>query len=326
MIEAARYLELGPDFYAEVMPQALRNPRLHVHDAATARACGLSEFELSFNPWLALFSGQQVPAHCRPLAQVYAGHQMGKFNPSLGDGRVLLLGEIDHAGRRRELSIKGAGPTPYSRHADGVAGLSECLQEFDLSRTVRAAGIPVVDCLCVISGEEQVDRKGFERRAILVRSAPSLLRFGTFEHFYAQGEHANSQRLADYLLRWHFPECAAQAQPFAALFTEIVRRTAILIGLWQLNGFTHGMLNTDNQSLLGLTLDLGESSFNPTRAPDYVSSPRDKQARYAFGNQPAVGLWNCNALARAMSPLIEQTQLKQALQLYEPQLLAITGS
>jgi uncharacterized protein YdiU (UPF0061 family) len=315
-------LDLGPDFYTELAPRPLTNPELVACDPDAAALIGLTPDDCAAGDWLDLLSGRRLPAGCRPLALDYAGHQFGRFNPFLGDGRVLVLGSIETAQGHLELSLKGAGRTPYAREADGRAGLTECLHELDLSRRLAGLGIPTARCLCVIAGDEQVDRGGFERAAILVRLAPSHLRFGTFENCYFKRDVQGLRRLADYLIAHHYTgRVPTGADRHAALFRAMVLDTADLIARWQAAGFTHGMMNTDNQSAVGITLDLGASAFTDTRDDAFVASPLDEKGRYAFGQQPVVGLWNCNVLARALSPLLPAPALRGALAAYEPEYL-----
>jgi uncharacterized protein YdiU (UPF0061 family) len=252
------------------------------------------------------------------LAQDYAGHQFGHFNPFLGDGRALLLGEVETPTGILDIYLKGAGKTPYSRTADGRAGLRECLHEFHTTEQLAALGVPTARCLCVVSGSQPVYRGGFEPAAILTRIAPSHVRFGTFENYFFQKNPAALRQLTEHVITCHYADCVASGD-YAGFFREVVLRTARLIAHWQAVGFVHGVMNTDNQSILGLTLDVGLGTFTPERDPAYVCHPDDEHGRYAFGQQPVVGLWNCNVLARALSPLITAADLRAALQEYEPE-------
>lgn len=320
-------LDLGPDFFTELAPQPPTNPELVACDPDAAALLGLGPDDCAAGDWLDFLSGRRLPRGCRPLALDYAGHQFGRFNPFLGDGRVLILGGIETEQGRLELSLKGAGRTPYAREADGRAGLTECLHELHLSRRLANLGIPTARCLCVIAGDEQVDRNGFERAAMLVRLAPSHLRFGTFENCYFKRDMHGLRRLADYLIAHHYTgRVPAGDDRHAALFRAMVLDTADLIAHWQAAGFTHGMMNTDNQSAVGITLDLGAAAFAPTACSEaerdaFVASALDENGRYAFGAQPTIGLWNCNVLARALSPIIPAAALREALRAYEPRYL-----
>jgi uncharacterized protein YdiU (UPF0061 family) len=336
-------LSLGPEFYREVEPRPITNPELVRCDAEAAELVGLTPSDLEpGNPdrvaWLNCLSGGPLPPGCRPLALDYAGHQLGAFNPLLGDGRVLALGSLETRRGPLEINVKGLGRTPYARRADGRAGLTECLHEFEMSRRLAALEIPVARALCVIAGDEQVDRDGFERAAVLIRLAPTHLRFGTFENCFFKRDADGLRRLADYLIRHHYEDRLRRGRDrdperdrdrdrdrYAQLFHAIVLDTADLIAHWQAAGFVHGMMNTDNQSAVGITLDLGAAAFTEDRDHGFVASPVDEKGRYAFGAQPTVGLWNCNALARALSPIVPAPSLRAALRRYEPTYLERLG-
>lgn len=309
---------LGPRFYSEVRPVALSRPELVRANPAVAELIGLDPQELYSDVFLRVFSGADLLPQWRPLAQDYAGHQFGHFNPLLGDGRVVLLTGVRAAGCEWELTLKGAGKTPYARDLDGRAGLRECLVEFDCSRRLAELVIPTTRCLCVIAGSEWVYRQGFDRTAVLVRVAPTHIRFGTFENCYFRRDTTALRDLADFVIEHHYPLCLASGERrYVCLLRQVVQRTAQLIARWQHAGFVYGMMNTDNQSIIGITLDLGAAVFNPKLDPGFVSSPSDDHGRYAFGQQPIVGLWNCNVLARALSPLIAAADLRSALRRYE---------
>ncbi|MEJ2455269.1 MAG: protein adenylyltransferase SelO family protein [Candidatus Thiodiazotropha sp.] len=313
---------LGDGFYTECRPRGLSKPRLIRCDPHAAALLGLTCEDLTTRHCLDFFSGNRIAPECRPLAQAYAGHQFGRFNPSLGDGRVVLLGEVETESGNWEISLKGAGKTPYARQADGHASLNECLREMTVSERLAELEIPATQAMCVLAGDEQVYRQGFEDAAILVRLAPSHIRFGSFENCYYRRDSEHLRQLADHVIEHHYPHCKTAGEPcYAHFFYEVVIRTARLIARWQAAGFVHGMMNTDNQSILGITLDLGESAFTAERDPDFVSSADDEKGRYAFGQQPVIGLWNCNVLARALSPLIADDDLRTALLAYEPEYL-----
>lgn len=313
---------LGDRFFTGVMPQGLTNPVLVRADPGVATLLGLEPGELDTDAYLQVFSGNRLLCGSRPLAQDYAGHQFGKFHPGLGDGRVILLGEVVMPDGKLEITLKGAGKTPYSRDLDGRAGISGCLHEMEITRRLTQAKIPTTHSLCVISGDEKVYRHGFEAAAILVRLAPSHIRFGTFENCYAQRRTDDLRRLTDYVIEHFYPECLQEGErKYVSFFQAVVNRTARLIAHWQAAGFVHGMMNTDNQSILGITLDMGAAAFTEGHDPDFVSSPDDEHGRYAFGQQPIIGLWNCDVLARALSPLIPGDDLRGVLQTYETEYL-----
>lgn len=311
--------ELGNTFYTEYQPQGLQEPAWVCTNPAVAQQLGFDPAGFGTDTFLQLFSGNALPSGSHPLAQAYAGHQFGKFNPFLGDGRSVLLGEITSPSGMWDVVLKGVGRTAYARAADGLAGVEECLREYTLSEQLAELNVPTSRVLCVISGNPLVYRNGFQPAAILTRIAPGHIRFGTFEYHYFRRDTDALQQLAEYVLRHYYPECDGKDEArYARLFQAIVLKTARLIAHWQAVGFTHGVMNTDNQSVVGVTLDLGSGSFTPERNPQYVSNHEDEKGRYAFGQQPVVGLWNCNVLARAFSPLVAAQDLREALQAYEP--------
>lgn len=321
-----RFYSLGAVFFTPTIPQGLSEPYFIRTNPALAEQLGWDSGLFSNSETLQVCSGNLLLKGMQPLAQAYAGHQLGKFNPFLGDGRSVLLGGFETPKGYREWQLKGAGKTAYSRHADGLAGLNEALHEYHISEQLAALGIATVTCLALSAGKELVYRQGFQPTAILTRIAPSFIRFGHFELYYFERKYTELQQLSDFVIEHYYPDCLNQSKPYAAFFQAVVERTAQLIAHWQSVGFVHGMMNTDNQSILGISLDLGESAFNPERKPNFVSSPADEKGRYAFAEQPVVGLWNCNILARALSPLIEATDLKAALESYEPSYLASFAS
>lgn len=318
---------LGAAFFTPASPQGLIEPQFIRTNPQLAAELGLEPTIFDTPECLQVCSGNRLLAGIPAIAQAYAGHQLGKFNPFLGDGRSCLLGgSYTSTQNYLEWQLKGIGKTAYARHADGLAGLGECLQEYEISEQLVALGVPTTRYLALTAGSNRVYRQGFQAAAILTRLAPSFIRFGSFELYYFERKHSELQQLADFVIQHYYPDCLASTQVYASFFQAVVQRTAKLIAQWQQVGFVHGMMNTDNQSILGITLDLGESAFNPEHKPDFVSSPADEKGRYAFAEQPVVGLWNCNMLARALSPLIEAEDLKAGLQTYEPCYLAAVSS
>ena len=246
-----RFHALGAHFYSEFQPQGLENPTLVCSSAEVLQQLGLHADEVNTDLFLQVFSGNALLSGMQPLAQDYAGHQFGHFNPFLGDGRAVLLGEVETPDGIVDLYLKGVGKTPYARTADGRAGLRECLHEFDTTEQLAALGVPTARCLCVTSGSQQVYRQGFEPIAMVTRIAPSHVRFGTFENYFFQKNPAALRLLADHVIACHFPACAAEGEArYAAFFREVVLRTARLIAHWQAVGFVHGVMNTDNQSIM----------------------------------------------------------------------------
>ncbi|MEJ5176814.1 protein adenylyltransferase SelO [Erwinia sp. MYb416] len=318
------YQELS-GFYTALEPTPLKNPRLLYHSAPLAQELGLDS-RLFDAENVDLWSGETLMDGMQPLAQVYSGHQFGVWAGQLGDGRGLLLGEQQLPdGRKFDWHLKGAGLTPYSRMGDGRAVLRSTLREFLASEAMHALGIPTSRALTVVTSDEPVYRESAEPGAMLLRVAESHLRFGHFEHFYYQGQQENVTRLADYAILHHWPQWQQEPDKYLLWFSDVVRRTARLIAGWQSVGFAHGVMNTDNMSILGLTLDYGPYGFLDDYQPGFICNHSDHQGRYSFENQPMIGLWNLNSLAHALSGLMSTEQLKQALALYETELMRCWG-
>ncbi|MCZ4314313.1 YdiU family protein [Comamonadaceae bacterium G21597-S1] len=256
----------------------------------------------------AIFSGNQAPEGATPIAQAYAGHQFGGFSPQLGDGRALLLGEvIDKQGRRRDIAFKGSGRTPFSRGGDGKAALGPVLREYLMGEAMHALGIPTTRALAVVASGEQVFRdSGALPGAVLTRVAASHLRVGTFQFFATRGSTEQLRMLADYTIARHDPELAGQPQPYLALLRAVTGRQAALIARWMGVGFIHGVMNTDNMTLSGETIDYGPCAFMDAYDPGTVFSSIDRQGRYAYGNQPPIAQWNLARLAETLLPLLHE--------------------
>ncbi|QOL26291.1 YdiU family protein [Thalassotalea sp. LPB0316] len=273
--------------------------------------------------FLAMITGQQLPPNGFSAAQVYAGHQFGQYVPQLGDGRALNIGELKtDRGEYYELQLKGAGITPFSRHGDGRAVLRSTIREYLASEAMHQLDIPTTRALAITSTSEQVWREQAEPGAILTRFATSHIRFGHFEYFFHHNKKATLNKLADFCLTHYFPEQNKSDNPHLAMLQAIVERTARLIAKWQAVGFTHGVLNTDNMSILGLTIDYGPFGFLDTYQPSFISNTSDHTGRYAFEQQPSIGLWNLNALAYTFSTWLNTEQIRQALRHYEPVLVS----
>jgi len=314
-----------PEMYQAVTPTPLQDGRLLYHNAPLSQQLQLDP-QLFEGPGHPLFSGGELLAGMQPLAQVYSGHQFGVWAGQLGDGRGLLLGEQSlNEGGKVDWHLKGAGLTPYSRSGDGRAVIRSTVREFLASEALHGLGIPTTRALTIAISDEPVRREQTERGAMLVRIAESHLRFGHFEHFFYRNQPEQVKQLADYAIRHHWPELSEQADRYQRWFADIVRRTARLIGLWQSVGFAHGVMNTDNMSLLGLTLDYGPYGFLDNYAPGFICNHSDYQGRYSFEHQPSAGLWNLHRLAHALSPLMDTEQLKQALAGYEGELMSTWG-
>ncbi|WP_116474657.1 protein adenylyltransferase SelO [Zobellella maritima] len=304
-----------------VEPTPLTDPRLLLVNHELASQMGLQG--LSDRQWLEITSGTRLPAGMEPFAQVYAGHQFGGYSPRLGDGRALLLGEVEAPdGQRWDLHLKGAGKTPYSRFGDGRAVLRSSIREYLASEAMHYLGIPTTRALCLVGSDEPVYREEVETGAALLRAAASHVRFGHFEYFFYSGEEQHIAALLDYLIDTQWPDLTKDQQGYAALFERVVERTARLIAQWQAVGFCHGVMNTDNMSILGLTLDYGPYGFLDAYDPFHICNHSDHAGRYAYDQQPAVGFWNLQRLAQALSRLIPIEQLQEALGKYEYGLLS----
>jgi uncharacterized protein YdiU (UPF0061 family) len=325
-----RFAGLGPRFYTELPAQGLPDPRWVAVSPACARdELGLPADWTSRDEWRALqvFAGDALWPGMRPLASVYSGHQFGVWAGQLGDGRALWLGEIDGPNGARELQLKGSGLTPYSRMGDGRAVLRSSIREFLCSEAMHALGIPTTRALAIAVSPLPVRRESIEPAAICTRVAQSFIRFGHFEHFTHTAQDADALRaLADFVIDSCLPECRDAAQPYAALLETATRRTAALVAQWQAVGFCHGVMNTDNMSILGLTIDYGPFGFLDAFDPGHVCNHSDHQGRYAYARQPNVAYWNLHALAQGLLPLIDDVgQAQAALEPYRtefPQALA----
>ncbi|MBD1576585.1 YdiU family protein [Vibrio sp. S11_S32] len=311
--------QLTDGFYHAVNPMALNKPEWVDWNADLADLLSLPQEENA--QLLAEFSGQTIPQEFRPIAMKYAGHQFGHYNPDLGDGRGLLVAEIKGKDQHfYDLHIKGAGLTPYSRQGDGRAVLRSSIREYLCSEALHHLGIPTSRALGLINSRTPVYREKTETGAICIRVAQSHVRFGHFEHFFYTGQHEQLKQLLDYCIQHYFPEQQHQQKPYLAMFEQVVLSTAQLIAKWNAFGFAHGVLNTDNMSILGQTFDFGPFGFLDAYQPNYICNHSDYQGRYSFANQPNIGLWNLTALAHALSPFIERADLDAALAQYEPEL------
>lgn len=314
-----RFATLPDAFYTRLQAEPLPHPYLVAFNPDTAALIGLPEGTETTENFLAWFSGNKSLPGGDSLASVYAGHQFGVYVPELGDGRALLLAETANGWG---IQLKGSGRTPYSRFGDGRAGLRACIREYLCGEAMAGLGIPSTRTLCVIGSDEPIQRERVECAAVITRLAPSYIRFGSFEYFSHTGQHEALRQLADFSIRHYFPETQKEKEPYAAWFREMVIRTAHMIAEWQQAGFVHGVMNTDNMSILGLTLDYGPFRFMEQFNAGFVCASIDEAGRYAFDQQPAIGLWNLNAFAYALSPLIPQDALKEALKTYEPAFLS----
>jgi serine/tyrosine/threonine adenylyltransferase len=317
------FARLAEPFYTRQAPRGLDNPRLVAASATTAELLDLDPAALEHADFARYFSGNiQLPG-AEPLAMVYAGHQFGQYAGQLGDGRGLLLGEVvsKHHGRW-DLHLKGAGQTPYSRFGDGRAVLRSSIREYLCSEAMAALGIPSSRALCVVDSDTRVQREQIERGAMVLRVARSHIRFGHFEHFHYTEQPELLRELADYVVARHLPDFIDSADRHAELLRQATLRTAELIAHWQAVGFAHGVLNTDNMSIIGETFDYGPFGFLDDFDPGFICNHSDDRGRYSFERQPSVGLWNLNALAHALSSLIDVDTIRAILQQYEAHLIA----
>ena len=290
-----------PDFYTPLAPTPLKNARLIWHNAPLAQTLGIPEALFHPAQGAGVWGGETLLPGMSPLAQVYSGHQFGAWAGQLGDGRGILLAEQQLSdGRRLDWHLKGAGLTPYSRMGDGRAVLRSTIRESLASEAMHALGIPTTRALAMVTSDTPVQRETLESGAMLMRLAESHVRFGHFEHFYYRREPEKVQQLADYVIRHHWPELVDDADKYVLWFRDVVTRTATLIASWQTVGFAHGVMNTDNMSILGLTMDYGPYGFLDDFKPDFICNHSDYQGRYSFENQPAVGLWNLQRLAQSL--------------------------
>ncbi|WP_186418190.1 protein adenylyltransferase SelO [Bosea sp. CS1GBMeth4] len=304
------YARLPPRFFAAVAPTPVRAPRLIRLNAPLASQLGLDPDWLKGPEGVAMLSGNDVPAGATPIATAYAGHQFGSFTPQLGDGRAILLGElIDRRGKRHDLQLKGAGPTPFSRRGDGRAALGQVLREYIVSEAMAALGVPTTRALAAALTGETVRRETLLPGALLTRVASSHVRIGTFQFFAARGDVEALRLLADHVIARHYPDCAGEDR-YLALLEAVIAAQAGLVAQWLAIGFIHGVMNTDNMSIAGETIDYGPCAFMDAYHPATVFSSIDEHGRYAFGNQPPIARWNLARLAEALLPLLADDQDK----------------
>jgi uncharacterized protein YdiU (UPF0061 family) len=312
MIGSLKYSDLGDEYFAQVETKKLENSKLiHVNQSLKKEL----NLDISDENLLSICSGEKKLGDVTPISTVYAGHQFGYFVPQLGDGRSCLVGEISNY----EVSLKGAGTSPFSRGADGRAVLRSSIREYLCSVAMEALNIPTTKALALVASDTAVYREHLENASIVTRIAESHIRFGHFEFFAANGQNENVKKLADFVIKHHMPE--VDKENYLDLFKEVVRSTALMIARWQAQGFAHGVMNTDNMSILGLTIDYGPFSFMETYNPGFICNHSDTQGRYSFEKQPSVALWNLHRLADALKSLVNEAQSKDALSEYEPALV-----
>ena len=313
-----RFARLGENFYTRLQPQALPEPYWISHNQAVARELGLESSWFESQEALNAFVGNSVLPGSDPLASVYSGHQFGQWAGQLGDGRAILLGELDTAQGGVEIQLKGAGKTPYSRMGDGRAVLRSSIREYLASEAMHGLGIPTTRALALTGSDAKVVREEIETAAVVARTAPSFIRFGHFEHYSYNDMHIELKALADFVIDSFYPACRDATNPYADLLRAVSERTAQLMAAWQSVGFCHGVMNTDNMSILGLTIDYGPFQFLDAFDPTHICNHSDTQGRYAYNKQPNIAYWNLFCLGQALLPLIgEQDQALAALEPYK---------
>ena len=317
------FAALPPAFFTRLQPTPLPAPYLVGASAAAAALVGIDPAAFSSAAFIETFTGNRIPAAAQPLAAVYSGHQFGAWAGQLGDGRAILLGDLPApsmpAPHVLEVQLKGAGATPYSRMGDGRAVLRSSIREFLCSEAMAGLGIPTSRALCVTGSDQLVMRETPETTAVATRMAPSFIRFGSFEHWYYNDRPQELRQLADHVINRLYPHLRENANPYQALLAEVARRTAEMIAQWQAVGFMHGVMNTDNMSILGLTLDYGPFGFMEAFDARHICNHTDQGGRYSYAMQSQIGQWNCFALGQALLPLIGEVEdVQEALAGYQP--------
>lgn len=316
LVLGSDYASLPEHFYHQVNPTPLPDPTViginrRVADLLNLHPCSLNPEFLA--QWM---GGHTLPPGSSPLAMKYAGHQFGHYNPQLGDGRGLLLGEQNVNGVQWDWHLKGAGHTRYSRSGDGRAVLRSSIREYLIGDALTALGIPSTRALAICVSSQKVQRELVEHAATILRITPCHIRFGHFEHFYYTRQHDSLKQLADYSIQRYFPACADTDNPYVSLFEAVLRRSAHMVAGWQAYGFLHGVMNTDNMSLIGETFDHGPFAFMDRWKENAVYNHTDESGRYAFDQQSSIIHWNLSALAQALTPLAPVDDLKDALDTY----------
>ncbi|MBT5784452.1 MAG: YdiU family protein [Candidatus Thioglobus sp.] len=307
------FSSLGEEFFSPITTQPLNNTFLIHKNQALYDQLGLDFDEKTL---LKIASGEQKFEGTQPIASIYAGHQFGHFVPQLGDGRSCLIGQVSGY----ELSLKGAGTTPYSRGADGRAVLRSSIREYLCSIAMKGLNIATTEALTLVSSDTEVYRENIEPGSIVMRVAPSHVRFGHFELFASRGQTAQVKQLADFVIEHYYPHCQGESR-YVDFFNEVVKHTAVMIARWQAQGFSHGVMNTDNMSILGLTIDYGPFGFLETYNPKFVCNHSDHEGRYAFEQQPGIALWNLARLGDSLESLIDAKQSKAVLDNYQAYLV-----
>jgi uncharacterized protein YdiU (UPF0061 family) len=303
------YVKLAETFYTRMAPLPVAQPQSIRVNCALAVELGIDPNWLQSDQGTLTVAGNSVPAGAEPLAAVYAGHQFGNYNPQLGDGRAILLGEVlAPEGKRFDFQLKGSGPTPYSRGGDGRSALGPVLREYLLSEAMHRLGVPTTRALAAVTTGEDVAREGFLPGGVLARVASSHIRIGSFQYFAAKGDTDALLALANHVIDRHYPQARQAENPVAAMLQGVIKRQAQLIAHWQLLGFIHGVMNTDNMLLCGETIDYGPCAFMDDFNPEQVYSSIDRGGRYAYRNQPSIGHWNLSKLAGSILPILHEDE------------------
>jgi uncharacterized protein YdiU (UPF0061 family) len=311
------FAALPATFHSRVNATPVPLPYLVTYSPAALKLLELDADQMTRPEWIDTLAGNRLLPEMDPVAALYAGHQFGHFVPQLGDGRAILLGEVKTShGAGWEVQIKGGGRTPYSRGGDGRAVLRSSIREYLCSEAMHALGIPTTRALAIIGSDKPVYREDEETAAIVTRLAPSFVRFGSFEVFYYRNQVEPIRQLADYVIARYYPELATLADPYPEFLRQVTLRTANLMAQWQAVGFSHGVMNTDNMSILGLTLDYGPFGFLDAFDPGYICNHSDTGGRYAFDQQPDVAAWNLTKLAQALVPLMSVEAASAAIAEY----------
>jgi len=306
------YLELPAECHDRVIPSPLVKPHLIHANKEVAKLLELDEDALQTEDFVKFVNGEYAPEGFDPFAMCYAGHQFGHFVPRLGDGRAINIGTLNHL----HLQLKGAGETKYSRSGDGRAVLRSSIREYLMSEAMHGLGIGTTRALALIGSQHKVYRETWETGAIVLRVSPSWVRFGTFEYFTHKKKYAELEALVDYAIAESYPHLKDEADKYLHFFTEVVGKTARLMAQWQAVGFQHGVMNTDNMSIHGLTIDYGPYAFLDDYDFENICNHTDQGGRYSFGNQPNIGQWNLQALMVAFSPLVNTERLEKVLEHY----------
>jgi uncharacterized protein YdiU (UPF0061 family) len=306
------YLELDSEFYQRLAPTPLHKPKLIDLSEEACKLLDIDPASIDKAHLEKVINGEVLLEGSDPYAMCYAGHQFGFYSPRLGDGRAINLGHV----KEYHLQLKGSGPTLYSRNADGRAVLRSSLREYLMSEAMFHLGVPTTRALGIISSEHDVQRETMEKGAIVLRMSPSWIRFGHFEYFFYKRKHDKLKALLDYAIKESYPHLHGKKDAYVLFFQELVKRTATLIAQWQAFGFNHGVMNTDNMSIAGLTIDYGPFSFLDQYDSNYICNHSDTEGRYSFGNQPYIAQWNLSKLMHALTPLIDEEPMQIALDSY----------